>query len=59
MEQNRIPYFVDGEFGFAPFPSAGSWPDIDLSGPLSCHGSEGDASPPNWDSDWIDLGGEG
>lgn len=62
MNQNRFPYFADGEFGFSPFPSASSSPDIDISGPPSSHGAEGDIILPNgahWDSDWIDLGGEG
>jgi hypothetical protein len=48
-----------GDFGFELFSTTGSWPEIDLSATPSMPGSESDAGPFNWESEWIDLGGEG
>jgi len=59
MDLNDFPLFADGEFGFLPFHSIGSWPEFDLFGPSSNHFSDTGANLPNWESDWIDLGGEG
>jgi len=58
MDQNRCPPPTNNDgFGFSSSP--GSWPDIDLSGTASSGSSEADTGPLNWESDWIDLGGEG
>jgi hypothetical protein len=59
MEVNDFPLFADGEFGFSAFHSIGSWPEIDLFGTPSSHFSDSGATSPNWESDWIDIGGEG
>ncbi len=57
MDQNRCPPPTNNDgFGIS---SPGSWPDIDLSGPAIPGSSEVDTGPLNWESDWIDLGGEG
>jgi hypothetical protein len=59
MEQNHCPPSGNGEPGFGFSPSTGSWPDIDLSGTPGLSGLESDPGGCNWESDWIDLGGEG
>jgi hypothetical protein len=59
MEQNHCPSPGNGEPGFGFSLSTGSWLDIDLSGGTGFTGSETDPGSCNWESDWIDLGGEG
>ena len=59
MDQNRCAPPTNNDLGFG-FPSSpGSWPDIDLSGAAGPSSSEVDPGTLNWESDWIDLGGEG
>lgn len=57
MDRKLFP-FGSGDFAFEHFPSTGSWPEIDLSATPSMPGQESDTGP-SWESDWIDLGGEG
>jgi hypothetical protein len=57
MDRKLFP-FGSGDFAFEHFPSTGSWPEIDLSATPSIPGQESDTGP-SWESDWIDLGGEG
>ena len=59
MERNHCPISPIGEPGFGFSPSTGSSPDIDLSGASGLNSSEADSGPLHWESDWIDLGGEG
>jgi len=59
MERNHCPISPNGEPGFGFSPSTGSSPDIDLSATSGLSNSEVDSGPLNWESDWIDLGGEG
>jgi len=59
MDLNDFPFFAEGEIGFSPFQSIGSWPEFDLFGTPSSHSSDTWGIPPNWESDWIDIGGEG
>lgn len=57
MEQEHCPLPTNGEFGF--FASSGSSPDIDLSRVSGFAGSEVESGLWNWESAWIDIGGEG
>jgi len=59
MNLNEFPLFPDSEFGLGPFYSTGSWLEIDLSGTPNSHSSDTGGASPTWESDWIDLGGEG
>jgi hypothetical protein len=57
MEQEHCPLPTNGELGF--FPSPGSSADIDLSRASGFAGLEVESSLRNWESAWIDIGGEG
>jgi hypothetical protein len=59
MNTNEFPPFANGEFGLAPYHSTGSWPEIDLSVLPTNMPSDNCSGTPTWESDWIDLGGEG
>jgi hypothetical protein len=59
MNRKDFPLSVDGDFGLAPFHSTGSWPEIEITGIPNSHPSDTSASSSTWESDWIDLGGEG
>jgi hypothetical protein len=59
MERNHCPIPSNGESGFGFPASTGSSPEIDLSGTPGLGGSEADSGCLNWESDWIDIGGEG
>jgi len=59
MDRNHCPISPNGEPGFGFSSSTGSSPDIDLSGAPGAYGPDVDAAMGNWESDWIDLGGEG
>ena len=57
MDRKHLP-LGSSDFGFEHFSSTGSWPEIELSAAPSMPGSE-ESGPLNWESEWIDLGGEG
>jgi len=59
MERNHCPISPNGEPRFGFSTSTGSSPDIDLSGAPGVGSSEADSGCLNWESDWIDIGGEG
>jgi hypothetical protein len=59
MERNHCPISPNGEPGFGFSSSTGSSPDIDLSAAPGLSSAESDGGQLNWESDWIDLGGEG
>ncbi len=59
MMTNDLPLFGDGEFGSLPFHLTGSWPEIDLSAIPSSYSSDPGTASSTWESEWIDLGGEG
>jgi hypothetical protein len=59
MDRNHRIISPNGESGFGFSSSTGSSPDVDLSGAPGVGGSDVDAAMGNWESDWIDLGGEG
>jgi hypothetical protein len=58
MDRKHFP-LSGGDFGFEHFSSIGSWPEIELSAAPSMPGPESDNGCLNWESAWIDLGGEG
>ena len=59
MERNHCPTSPSGESGSGFFSLPGSSPDVDSSSAPSVSNSEVDCGPLNWESDWIDIGGEG